>query len=828
MHKSKSSIGSNSQATHHSEENSEHQQLLKALRESELLRELAELLAASLDPTHILQVLVKRTTEVCEVSRCAVWLLDDHQSGTPILTSSRTHAPAPLRFLPMAYHLSMHNIHQRVFQVADRIWHNSRIDFDHPLIERLLQEQGLLTIDDLHQQEGMQIIADKFYIRSILLVALIREDRPVGLMSLDNPGQFTEFTQDQRQLARAIGQQAAVAIDNAQLLAETRHAMALSNERSNTLNAVYNAMSDGLIVMDRQGQTILSNPMANKMLGLHTATNHDLAEFLQYRSVSTLSGEPIAPEDFPISRALCGEQVHGERFLSKDAQQNEIATEINIVPLLDSENNEIGIVSAFRDITEQVRSEQRLRRALLTMLHAAEAVSGIMEIDEILKRILAMSLTTLNSERGIIQLFDEETQTITPRASSGFTDEELTLWSTDYNQQLISSYNQIKLKEGRSILIGPDLEQTAGEESNQTMVLAVPITHQYHLVGLMLLDRSVVRHQEGRRRSQQGAVQGSHSLGAIEFNAWDIAVVEGIAQFAGLAIEEVQLQQEAKIARLNEASMRESNAQKDEVLAITAHEFRTPLTIILAHSQMITRILERHQQHKRYPHMKERLMESNTFITEQTRQLADIVNTFLEVTRLNRGLINLHRETFNITDFIADLIGHYSIASPIHTIDYQQQIAGPCLVAADRARLQQVFANLLQNAIKYSPQGGPITVTIADCAAPLATQDSDDETVHVDDGAQACTNGDTMITVTIADKGIGVPPADQIHLFESFYRASNIRTSQAGGVGLGLYVVAEFLRLHGGTIRVESSGINGEGSRFILTLPRVIQTESIV
>ena len=78
-----------------------------------------------------------------------------------------------------------------------------------------------------------------------------------------------------------------------------------------------------------------------------------------------------------------------------------------------------------------------------------------------------------------------------------------------------------------------------------------------------------------------------------------------------------------------------------------------------------------------------------------------------------------------------------------------------------------------------------------------------------------------MIEVCVEDKGRGIPTEDLPHLFERFYRASNIDSSKTKGFGLGLYIVAEVLHLYGGTIRAESSGIVGEGSRFIFTLPRL-------
>jgi signal transduction histidine kinase/PAS domain-containing protein len=626
--------------------------------------------------------------------------------------------------------------------------------------------------------------------------------------------------------AQDIAALCALAIDKARLLAEARQAMALSNERANTLNAIFNAMTEGILVLDQEGRVIANNNAAAKMLLAPLSVEQraeidqlllnpmqtTLEAYLRTLRITTLSGMPIPYDDFPIVRGLRGELIQGERFLSKpgDGAGDERATEINVVPLLDNENKKIGIVSAFHDITEQIRHEQRLRSALTTMLHAAEAVSGILDMEEILQRVLQMSLRTLNSERGIIQLFDEETQTFTPLVTNGFAEEEIEPWLAEYNGQIVRENSLLQLKEGRARLVCNEIRQWETNAISHMMVLAAPITYNRHVLGVMLLDRSV-SHRSEQNPAQHSRKRATRPLVALKFNTWDIAVVEGIAQFAGLAINQTRLQQEAEIARLNEASMRESNAQKDEILAITAHEFRTPLTVILAHSQMVARTLNRTRDIN--PQLKGRLLESNSYIEDQTRQLTNIVNTFLEVTRLNRGKLSLNYEPLDVVDLIVETIANHRATSTIHKISYQAlSIGRPYLICGDRGRLLQVFANLLQNAIKYSPQGGPITFTIAP-QDPLALH------AQTTESAEAASVQPLMVDITIADQGIGVPLDAQGHLFECFYRAPNIVSTQARGVGLGLYVVSEFLHLHGGSIRVESSGIAGEGSRFIVSLP---------
>ncbi len=954
--------------------NQKHQQLLKALRESELLREFSALLASSLDPTHILQVLVRRTTEVCEVGRCAVWLLDTSRDI----------------FLPSAYHFASTHLHERDTRIADKLWHRSSLPFNDPLVHRLFQNNGMLALEDLALEAGpsIQAVTEKFRIRSVLLVALIREGRPVGMMSLDNPGQSSIFSPEQQQFVRAIGQQAAVAIDNAQLyqvaqkernraerlieraqstyqvatsvnagkplstvlelavrylisgaeasgaaialldndmitlayanglhpqlarhklpiplhdlphchaaalsgnsafvtqelteskerlwyeqiglehvlivplmigtqdsrrrkeqdtndvqqtrcagfafvnypltmhhplqrhyafamdiatqcalaiekdqmLDKVRHTATLSTERANTLDAVLNAMNEGIIVLAMDGQVIVNNSTVTHFLGLPGNRNESLQTIFQHQPFYTLDGRLLSFEDFPLTRALNSTAIRNERVMSyRTTDNSERIVEINSVPLFDDEAQQMGIVCAFRDITEQARVEGRIRNVLEALLHAAEVVSDADDIKEILQRVLAMSLKALNCERGVVQTYDQELHSFTPLLSLGFAVEDEIQWLNEQKHWLepepdaCTSFRS-QLLAGHATLVN---EEQSPEEPNHfkdTMILAAPIIHNNHLFGVMMLDRSP-RYTKSQPLTLSGSPKST-------FNVWDIAVVEGIAHFAGLAIEQTRWQHEAEIARTNEATMRESNELKDEFLAITAHEFRTPLTVILAHSQMMARLLQRHPNQDQETTNK--FYESINSVETQTRQLTNIVNTFLEVTRLNRGQITLTKEEVDLEEIVEESISNNSATSILHSISYTiEPTEHPYMVSGDRARLLQIFANLLQNALKYSPPEGSITVSLTQIITG---------------------EGKTMAEVSVQDQGIGIPKDAQSRLFERFYRAPNIADGQTRGVGLGLYIVAEFLRLHNGTIRVESSGIIGEGSRFIFTLPLV-------
>ncbi len=860
--------------------------LLAALRESEILRELAELLASSLDLDRILQVLAKRTTEVCEVERCSVWLLEDARGA----------------FHPAAYHLSSQHLNSEAIQAGDQVWYRTQLPFDHPIIHRLFNENGILFLEDLRAESSIHFVAETFLIRSILLVALIREGRPVGMLTLDDPDKIRTFSSEQQQLVRAIGQQAAIAIDNAQLYRqaqkerrraeqlieraraiyqvaiavnsgqdlptvleiathhlveglnadggsiallenETLH-LASSSERQQDLLTTqitaaladlpncYHAAQAGTPIFvtaeQAEGEEItwfhklgLNNTIivplmigatpnnaqatgaadssaASRCVGLafvnyHNnnfhpskshfafaqdiaaqcalavekarllATNH-LSAFLQRYPTYTLHGQQITEEDFPLARALRGERIRAERFVTIRADGAERIVEMNVAPMHDSMRKQIGVVSAFHDITEQIRVEQRIRQALDTLLHVAEAVSGLTDIKDILHIVLERTLLTLNCERGVVQLYDEEHHQFTQPFSAGFSPEAEQQWLNDQRiwlQHVSDQYHGIEaqLMEGHATLINAEQYPHQPNLFNHLMILAAPIMHDNRLHGLIALDRSRAPHKDATEEQWQ-----PHN----EFTVWDLAVIEGIAQLAGLAVDQAHWQQEAIDARAGEAAMREANALKDEFLAITAHEFRTPLTVVLAQSQMVARILKRFKEptqdnlHTRVPQM----MENLSIIEEQAHHLTNIVATFLEV----------------------------SIEPGEHAY----------LVMGDSARLQQIIANLVENAIKYSPLGGPVTIRLYPCSKK---------------------EGSETIEVCVEDQGIGVPSDAQPRLFERFYRAPNITIdgSKTRGVGLGLYIVAQLLQMHGGSIRVESSGILGEGSRFIFTLPALVK-----
>ncbi|MFP2907529.1 ATP-binding protein [Pyxidicoccus sp. 3LFB2] len=220
---------------------------------------------------------------------------------------------------------------------------------------------------------------------------------------------------------------------------------------------------------------------------------------------------------------------------------------------------------------------------------------------------------------------------------------------------------------------------------------------------------------------------------------------------------------------------------RDDFLSIASHELKTPLTPLRLHLQMLKQALESDQAVG--PGRVDKALG-------QVRRLSALVNDLLDASCVGAGRMELQRTPLSLPELVREVYADFRGVSDHHALTYE----GPdedVLVQADRGRLSQVLTNLLENALKYSPLGGEVRVTLT----------------H--------SGGDAVITV--ADSGIGIPKEEQAHLFERFFRARNAPVSGFGGLGLGLYICRDIIERHGGHIWVESE--LGRGSVFHVSLP---------
>ncbi|MEO7867438.1 MAG: ATP-binding protein [Candidatus Eisenbacteria bacterium] len=234
-----------------------------------------------------------------------------------------------------------------------------------------------------------------------------------------------------------------------------------------------------------------------------------------------------------------------------------------------------------------------------------------------------------------------------------------------------------------------------------------------------------------------------------------------------------------------QAALRESDRRKDEFLAILAHELRTPLGPVrnAAYFLKLNGPLD--------PEFR-RLIE---MIERQAGQLARLIDDLLDVSRISRGALELRRERVGLSEIVDSAVD--ACRDQIRDRGHSFRVSlppEPTELDADRARLIQVLCNLLTNASKYTPEGGRIEL-----------------------GATATGN---VLTLSVKDNGSGIPPQKLAEIFELFVQVDR-SDEREGGLGIGLTLVRQLAKLHGGSVEARSAG-TGQGSEFILTLPVIL------
>ena len=219
-------------------------------------------------------------------------------------------------------------------------------------------------------------------------------------------------------------------------------------------------------------------------------------------------------------------------------------------------------------------------------------------------------------------------------------------------------------------------------------------------------------------------------------------------------------------------------AQQLTFLAAVAHDLRNPMASLRAAAQLSLRQAETEKQRER-----------GELILRQVDRMNRLVTDLLDVTRVEAGRFDLHLERGDIRDVVRETAALFEAASEKHEIRLELP-REPVITEHDPARIAQVLSNLVSNAIKYSPEGGPVDIRL-----------------RVKDG-------DALIEVS--DRGLGVPEEELETIFQPFRRSSGAR-GEIPGVGLGLSVARRLVRAHGGDIEVESE--LGRGSTFRVVLP---------
>ncbi len=234
----------------------------------------------------------------------------------------------------------------------------------------------------------------------------------------------------------------------------------------------------------------------------------------------------------------------------------------------------------------------------------------------------------------------------------------------------------------------------------------------------------------------------------------------------------------------------EIDRMKSAFVANVSHELRTPLTAIKGYAEILLK--------GRVGELDERQRKFLNIIHRHTERLIVLVNDLLDLSRLEAGRVRLHPEQVDLRELIRDTMRDFRQKVKKDgrdlTLTYEIPEDLPP-VYADVKRTAQILNNLVENAIRYTPDGG---------------------SVHV---RARVTEDGQFVEVAVKDTGVGIPPEEQDRVFERFYRGQNTLVMETPGTGLGLSIVKQLVEMQGGRIWLESTGVPGEGTTFYFTLP---------
>ena len=329
-----------------------------------------------------------------------------------------------------------------------------------------------------------------------------------------------------------------------------------------------------------------------------------------------------------------------------------------------------------------------------------------------------------------------------------------------YSLDLFGSRARVNLRNGRHLVVH-DVDHELGDDDGGSMFNAIGIK-AIVCAGLVKGGRLV-------------AMMAVHQSVPRQWSEEDLRMITEVVERCWTHIERVR----------DAAMLRDQDRRKDEFLVTLAHELRNPIAPML----YAIALMKRDQDPSR-------LARRVDVIERQAAHMVRLVDDLLDVSRINRGRVELKRELIDIAPLLVQAV---EAATPAlegsrHRVTLQlPDVSAP--VNADPARLVQVVTNLLNNAAKYTPEEGDIRLS-------------------------SWVDG-PMVVVELEDNGLGIPPEDQVRLFDLFTQLPHTGQKAHGGLGIGLSLVRSLVEMHGGRVSVRSAGLN-QGSTFRVELPLAV------
>jgi GAF domain-containing protein/anti-sigma regulatory factor (Ser/Thr protein kinase) len=637
--------------------------------------------------------------------------------------------------------------------------------------------------------------------RAVLSAPLLREGAALGAIVLRRR-EPQPFSDRQIELVQTFADQAVIALANTRLFKETQEALERQTAVSDILKVIsrsptdiqpvleaiassaarFAAAEDASVMLVRGDVIVPSAHYGPVAMPYATPFNRRSVTgraVLERRTMH--SADVTADDEFPQSKESAlraggtGQRaVLAAPLLVKDTALGAVVLRRREpIPFTD---RQIELVQTFADqaaiAIENVRLFKETQESLERQTATAELLAAMSEsafdLKPVFEMVLEKSLALCKAEYGWIRQFDRDGTSRTVAAKRP--DQTVVATSSGLDIRTGGGLLGRTYRERRTVHVA-DIASDPTVSNSKAMIqigartgLGVPLLRGDEVLGVLVLVRIEVQ----------------------PFSDREIELVESFARQAAIAIENVRLfnEIEEKSAQLEVA-----NRHKTEFLANMSHELRTPLNAIIGFSEVLLQ--------RMFGELNEQQADYLEDIMSSGRHLLTLINDILDLSKIEAGRMELELASFSLVAALNNAVTLVRERAQSHGIRLELDVA-PQLdtVVADERKLKQVVVNLLANAVKFTPDGGTITLRAVR------------ENGHV--------------RLAVHDTGIGIAPEDQARIFEEFQQATHLTEKSREGTGLGLALSRRMVELHGGTITVDSAP--GKGSTFTVALPVLKET----
>lgn len=519
-------------------------------------------------------------------------------------------------------------------------------------------------------------------------------------------------------------------------------------------DAIFEELRDGLFILDARGTLADLNRTAERIVG------RAAADMLGHPSAEVFAGHLQ-----PVLDSIQSPSDNLEVELASDGDTRVYAVRVMSVAVgVDGDDGAPGQVVILRDITAYRHAQTLLHATFLA--EASATLASSLDYEQTLQQVARLAIPALGDWCTVYMLAEDRE---VRRVAVAYVDGEkaqLAEALRRYPPSPVSQRSSVAeaMRARRSILT-PKIPDAYPANIAQDAE---------HLEIMRRLDfRSSMTVPLEARGDVLGAIAFFTSDPDRRYDAADLALAEDLARRAGLAVDNARLYQESQRAI----------RARDEFLSVAAHELKTPLTSMLGYAQMLLRQMRIGQPLN--DQITQRALQA---IEQQTERLTRLVSRLLDVARIEGGRLGIKPVTTDLVPLVRAVVESIQIRATSHQI----QISAPdaLMGQVDPLPLEQVLTNLLDNAVKFSPEGAEIAVELTQTSIGMAR-------------------------LTVTDHGPGIKAEDRDRIFERFYQAHG--GQYAAGMGLGLYISRQIVEQHGGSIRVEDP--QDGGTRFVVVLP---------